>query len=381
LWLRRGAIALASALFLWTVSPDLARIGALLAFVLSGYLAAHLLAWRPKGWLLAAYLIALTAAFVILKRYAFLQLLPGDGWLTHALDLVGLSFIFFRQIHYVVDVCQGDIREIRLATYLCYQLNPFTLLAGPIHRYQRFNEDWAKLEPLPADAHETRMAFFRILVGFIKVAVLAEICLSLATNTPAGLMEWRRPLTFYLFPAYVFFNFAGYCDIVIAGASLFGIRLPENFMRPYLARNMIDYWTRWHRSLTFWIRDYVFSPLYMFLARRWPKLAPHLVFVCYFVALFLAGVWHGATWNFVVFGILNGIGVSAAKLWENIIVAARGRKGLRAYLDSTPILWVARVATFHFACVTMVFLTPESTEKLLGWSERLFEIAARLAGG
>jgi D-alanyl-lipoteichoic acid acyltransferase DltB (MBOAT superfamily) len=348
--------------------------------VLSGYLAARILAWRPSSGLLAAYLIALTVAFVVLKRYAFLDLLPGDGWLMHAIDLVGLSFIFFRQIHYVVDVAQGDIKDVRLLTYLCYQLNPFTLLAGPIHRYQRFNEDWQTLTPLPADAHETRMAFFRILIGYLKVAVVAEICLGLAMDAPDALDALRTPITFYFYPAYVFFNFAGYCDIVIAGATLFGIRLPENFMRPYLARNMIDYWTRWHRSLTFWIRDYVFTPLYMSVARPWPKLAPHLVFVCYFVALFLAGAWHGSTWNFLVFGVLNGIGVSAAKLWENVIVAYAGRKGLRAYVDSKPILWLARFGTFNFACLTMVFLPPDSTDRLIRLWDKLLDVATRLIG-
>jgi D-alanyl-lipoteichoic acid acyltransferase DltB (MBOAT superfamily) len=85
------------------------------------------------------------------------------------------------------------------------------------------------------------------------------------------------------------------------------------------------------------------------------------VFLCYFVALFLAGVWHGSTWNFVIFGLLNGIGVSAAKLWENGIIARWHRAGLRAYLASRPVLIAARVATLHFVCLTMFFLRPEST--------------------
>jgi D-alanyl-lipoteichoic acid acyltransferase DltB (MBOAT superfamily) len=331
--------------------------------------------------MLATYLTVLTVAFVILKRYAFLQLIGGDTLLTHTLDLVGLSFIFFRQIHYVVDVKQGEIRDLPLWGYLCYQLNPFTLLAGPIQRYQRFHEDWQVLKPLHSDAHELRMAFLRILVGIIKVAFIAEGCRHLVEHFPYELGIWEKLIKFYLWPAYVFFNFAGYCDVVIASASLFGIRVPENFDRPYLARNMIDFWTRWHRTLSFWIRDYIFTPMYLAVARSRPATATRLVFVFYFIALFLAGVWHGSTWNFVVFGLLNGIGVSAAKVFENWIIARHGRQGLRTYLASRPALAIARVCTFHFVCATQEFLRPESTSKLLELIREVGALLLRASGG
>ncbi len=382
LWLRRSFVTLCAALFLWLQSPDLVHILTLLAFVLSGYAAALWLAKRPSTALLAGYIVLLTTAFVILKRYDFLRLVGGDTLLAHGLDLIGLSFIFFRQIHYVVDVKQGEIKELTLWGYLGYQLNPFTLLAGPIQRYQRFHEDWQSLLPQHPDAHALRMTFLRILVGVIKVSFIADWCLQFATAPPeaAGPIG-QRLILFYFYPAYVYFNFAGYCDIVIAAASLVGIRVPENFDKPYLARNMIDFWTRWHRTLTFWIRDYIFTPLYMAIARRKADWAPHLVFVCYFVALFLAGVWHGATWNFVVFGVLNGVGVAAAKVWENIIVARSGRPGLRAYLANTPIRAIATIGTIHFVCLTQVFLRPGSEDNVVALWRLLQSWAGALTGG
>jgi alginate O-acetyltransferase complex protein AlgI len=363
-------LTLATALFVWVQAPDAVHVVTLLAFILSGYAAARLLAWRPSTTLLAIYIAALTIAFVVLKGYEFLRLFPGDTLTAMALDIVGLSFIFFRQIHFVVDVRQGDIRDFRLWTYLTYQLNPFTLLAGPIQRYQRFSEDWQSLEPLPKDNHEVRTALLRILLGVIKVAFIGDVCYWAFANLPdMGVLD--GVLRFYLFPAYVYFNFVGYCDIVIAGAALAGLRVPENFDRPYLARNMIDYWTRWHRTLSFWIRDYIFNPTYMAIARRKPTWAPQLAFACYFWALLLSGIWHGATWNFVIFGLLNGLGVSAAKLWENRIIARKGRKGLREYLASPAILWAARIATINFVCLTMHFLRPESTQELVQITQNL----------
>ncbi len=248
-------LSVATVLFLWVQQPEPVHLLTLMAFVLSGNVAGRLIALRPSSALLALYLAGLTAAFVVLKGYQFLRIFPGDTLASMALDLVGLSFVFFRQIHYVVDVRQGEIRDLDLWTYLVYQLNPFTLLAGPIQRYQDFHEDWQSLKPLPQDDHELRQAFLRILLGVVKVAFIGDYCYWAFTHVPP---EWGAAggvLQFYLFPAYVYFNFVGYCDIVIAGAALAGLRVPENFDRPYLARNMIDYWTRWHRSLSFWIRS------------------------------------------------------------------------------------------------------------------------------
>jgi D-alanyl-lipoteichoic acid acyltransferase DltB (MBOAT superfamily) len=107
--------------------------------------------------------------------------------------------------------------------------------------------------------------------------------------------------------------------------------------------------------LGFWIRDYVFTPIYKSIATHWPRRASSLAFLCYFVAFFLAGIWHGSTWNFVIYGLLNGAGVSAAKLWENHLIKRRGRPGLRAYMQSRPIHVAAVVGNFHYVCLTILF--------------------------
>src|SRR6185369_5069735 len=108
--------------------------------------------------------------------------------------------------------------------------------------------------------------------GIIKIVLLAAPCLAYYESISEAFLK-GDPLSptkaavkilvwLYLYPLYIYFNFSGYCDIVIAGASLFGITMPENFDSPFLARNLIDYWTRFHKTLGFWIRDYVFTPLF-----------------------------------------------------------------------------------------------------------------------
>ena len=136
----------------------------------------------------------------------------------------------------------------------------------------------------------------------------------------------------YAYMFFLYFNFSGYCDVVIAGAALVGLRLPENFNAPFLSRNILEYWTRWHITLGFWIRDYLFTPFYKAGVERFPQRTLAIAVIGYFFAFSLAGLWHGSTLNFLIYGLLNGAGLSAAKLWEYVIIKRSGRPGLRRYL-------------------------------------------------
>jgi D-alanyl-lipoteichoic acid acyltransferase DltB (MBOAT superfamily) len=208
----------------------------------------------------------------------------------------------------------------------------------------------------------------------VAIAAVCLTCHDLLANmlenrSVAATRGWSRNLfrslgLFYSYPLYVYFNFSGYCDIVIGAGSIVGLRLPENFNRPFLSRNLLEYWTRFHITLGLWIRDYVFIPLCKGLLERWPRRTMSIAVVSYFVAFFLAGLWHGSTWNFVVYGFLNGAGVAAAKLWESILVQWRGRSGLRAYLRSPAVRTVAVAITFHYVCFTLFFFPGNLGQRL-----------------
>jgi len=169
----------------------------------------------------------------------------------------------------------------------------------------------------------------------------------------------RFLVVLYSYPVFLYFNFSGYCDVVIAAAALLGVRMPENFDRPYLSRNVIDYWTRFHRSLGFWIRDYLFTPMYKAAASRWPWGAMWWVFPCYIVAFVLAGMWHGNGSHWAVFGLIHGCGVGIAKLWEMYLVKRLGRKGVKQYLASWPIRVPAIALTLTFISFAMLFFPVE----------------------
>ena len=242
---------------LWLVLPNLASLAALVIFLGSGYVMARVLQKWPSGWLLSSYLVLLVAAFLVLKQYAVLDwVLPHalmqspmrilgipirDGVLQHVVRITGLSYMLFRQIHVLVDAAQGQIEHISLWSYVNYQVNLFTILAGPIQRYQDFDEQWQTLQPVLADPHELLQNCLRLLLGVLKIALIAplfykgwdELQVAVVNHRVAGwkfLVEF--PVVFYFYPIYLYCNFAGYCDIVIAASRFFGMKLPENFNRP-----------------------------------------------------------------------------------------------------------------------------------------------------
>lgn len=366
---RQVVLAVCNAVFIWLLVPNAGSWAVLGLFLLSGYAAARLLQRWPSRALLLTYLVLLIFAFLIIKKYQFVTAFLPNSVSAHAWVIVGLSYMLFRQIQVLVDASQGQVDKLSLWSYANYQINLFALLSGPIQRYQDFQEQWEVLGPNLRTDYAVQTAYFRLLIGVIKMAVIATAFYSLYQQStdillhPVGDAAHQSRSAavggflgiFYLYPVYLYLNFSGYCDIVIAGASLIGIQLPENFDRPYVARNVIDYWTRWHRTLGFCIRDYLFLPLYKGVAQEWPKRADSLAFLCYFVAFFVIGIWHGPTTNFVIYGLLQAVGVSAAKLWEQYILRRRGRAGLKEYLQSRRIRALAIVGTLNFECFSLLF--------------------------
>jgi D-alanyl-lipoteichoic acid acyltransferase DltB (MBOAT superfamily) len=132
----------------------------------------------------------------------------------------------------------------------------------------------------------------------------------------------------------------------------------ENFDKPILARNLLDFWNRWHISLTLWIRDYVFTPLYKSAATHWRHLAVPLGYCTLFVALFLAGLWHGATWNFVLFGLMHGAGVVTVQIYGDRLKRRLGRQGVKRYLSNRAVRTAAVLVTVHYVCVSFLFFRP-----------------------
>src|SRR5208282_885749 len=199
--------------------------------------------------------------------------------------------------------------------------------------------------------------------GFFKVNVLAMIFDTIHVDALAELAQ-PVPIAVKLlaafklgvsYPFFLYCNFSGYIDIVIALARLMRVRLPENFDRPFSATSFLDFWNRWHITLSTWLKTYVYNPMLVALMRRFSSAAiqPLLGVFSFFVTFFLVGLWHGRTSEFILVGVCQGGGVSINKLWQLGLARTMGRKGYKA-LAATPVYAaLARGLTFSWFAFTL----------------------------
>src|SRR5580698_5411097 len=319
---RQVILAVASGLFLETQVPN-ERSAIFFACALLGtYAALRLVRATHHGAVVAASIGLVLLVFLYLKRYDFFSSwvpVPIDWDLeVHPIELVGLSYMLFKLIHMLVDEWQGQLAPFNLWSYLNYQLAFFTLTAGPIQRYNDFQRSWQAMDTVSTEPRDVLLFWCRILLGLLKIRVLGEWADS-AFKYAATPTE-HRGLTdvlvcFYVYPLYLYLNFSGYTDVMIGAGGLLGFKVPENFNYPFLARNVLDFWDRWHISLTHWIRDYVFMSSYKAAASNFPRAARYSGYFLLFMALFLAGVWHGTTEGFVALGVLNGLGAAVTRIY------------------------------------------------------------------
>lgn len=355
---RSTVLMLASLVFLGLLAPNPLLLLPLFGFLLLGYGGLVLLS-RAMSRLMVWSVLAVVLTYIWLKKYTFL---PEASFLHFPYFTLGLSYIFFRVLHLLIETGDGrEQRRVGFGAYLLYTLNFTTLVSGPIQRYDRFAEDQFAPEPIPLGAGVVGLQLERIVRGFFKVNVLALVLHAMQQDALAQMSE---PLPSKLIPAFrlailyplfLYANFSGYIDIVIALARLMRLRLPENFNRPFSASSFIDFWNRWHITLSTWLKTYVYNPLLLAFMRRVrsTRIQPFLGVVCFFVTFFLVGIWHGRTSEFAVFGVLQGGGVAINKLWQLSLTNMIGRKGYNTYAKHPVTIILARGLTFTWFAFTL----------------------------
>jgi D-alanyl-lipoteichoic acid acyltransferase DltB (MBOAT superfamily) len=360
--LRQVILACASVGFLIPLVPNVSSwewFGAMLG---GTYLTLVAVRARPRGAIVAIGIGLALALFLYLKQYRLVaDFIPfPNAWdiRLHPVEVVGLSYMIFKFIHMLIDQWQGQLVPFNLWRYLNYQLAFFTITAGPIQRYNDFVRYWEEMDLQPSETRESLLLWIRILTGMIKVGLLSAYVQSTYPSPLHAAFNVRQALlTFYAYPVYLYLNFSGYTDIVIGAAGLLGFRLPENFNRPWLSRNVLDFWDRWHITLTHWIRDYIFMASYKVAATNFPRGARYWSYALLFFALFVAGVWHGTTDGFVMFGVLNGLGAAATRAYGDVLRATLGRSGLHAYMKNRAVRLCAIVVTLHYVCLCQLFFS------------------------
>jgi alginate O-acetyltransferase complex protein AlgI len=278
----------------------------------------------------------------LLATLKTIPLLSGSRW--QWLLPLSLSFYCFQSLTYTIDLYLGEIRPTRnLITYLSGALFFPSMTAGPIPRMSNLLGQLAA--PFSLDAEDGARALLLIGIGLVKKLLIADY---LANNlvarvfdTPALYSSSEILIAVYAYALQLFFDFSGYTDIARGAALLLGIKLPENFKRPYLAVNIADFWRRWHITFSEWLRDYLFD--FFPKRRKFPVISYGYAFL---LTMMLGGLWHGISWCFLIWGALHGFALGVVFAWK------------RRRAAPSPRLWpklLGGLITFHFVCFTWIF--------------------------
>jgi alginate O-acetyltransferase complex protein AlgI len=285
----------------------------LLTLITVDYFAAIWIESRTGPQRHAALLLSLIANLGFLAYFKYtnflLSIIKPDAQPLDIILPLGISFHTFQSISYVIDVYRGKQTPIRSYTdYALFVAFFPQLVAGPIVRARNFFDDLFHWHP---PTHEEFQRGVTLAVfGLAKKLVCADQFAQVADQyfnspVPGVLPAVTGTLAFSL---QIFFDFSGYTDIAIGTALLFGFHFPENFRRPYLASSVTDFWRRWHISLSSWLRDYLYIPLG---GNRHGAL---LTYRNLLITMTLGGLWHGASWNFVIWGAYHGGMLSVERL-------------------------------------------------------------------
>lgn len=264
---------------------------------------------------------------------------------------LGLSFITFRSLSYVVDVYRGHLKPTgRYFDYLTFVAFFPTVIAGPIARAGELLPQFRARPVLTSE--QGAQAIFLIMIGLVKKIAIADFLgnnlVDRVFDQPQLYSSLETLAAIYAFALQIYCDFSGYSDIAIGSALLLGFKLPVNFDSPYRARDLREFWRRWHITLSTWLFDYVYVSLGGLRKRRF-NLYRNLV-----LTFLVGGLWHGAAWTFVIWGGLHGLGLS--------VNHARTQLGKRRRSKPKNTVWTRALGvflTFHFVCLTwVVFRAP-----------------------
>jgi alginate O-acetyltransferase complex protein AlgI len=257
--------------------------------------------------------------------------------LTHVILPLGISFITFQKIAFLVDVHAGRVRSFSFEDYCLFVLFFPQLIAGPIVHYREMMPQF-KSAPCRFDTENFAVGLTLLSFGLFKKVFLADHVSTVVTpiydqaaasGGTSLVLAWVAAIGFTL---QIYFDFSGYTDMALGAARFFGIRLPQNFDSPLKASSIIDFWLRWHMTLTRFLTAYVFNPLTLWmtrrrLAKRLPGLSGHnttigaFIYLLMFpllVTMFLSGLWHGAGYGFVIWGVIHGFYLTINHAWRAI---------------------------------------------------------------
>jgi D-alanyl-lipoteichoic acid acyltransferase DltB (MBOAT superfamily) len=274
---------------------------------------------------------------------------------------LGLSFHTFQSLSYIIEVFRGKQQaERHLGIYALYVLYYPQLVAGPIERPQNLLPQFHAFHPF--DHVNILNGTKRLGIGLFKKTVVADTIAPIVSLVYANPQGFDGPTLIFatiLFAFQLYCDFSGYSDIALGSSQVLGIRLMENFERPYFSKSIAEFWRRWHISLSSWLRDYVYFPIALYSK----KPTRTKLYVAIAVTFLLSGLWHGAAWNYVCMGALFGfyiIVAEATKHYRGVMLSLFGLTSRHVFVRTCNVF-----ITFFLVCIGWVFFRASSTENAL----------------
>lgn len=295
------------------------------------------------------------------------NLAAGSSPTLNILLPLGISFFTFEFIHYLVDIYRGAKPMTNFWWFALFAAFFPSQIAGPIKRFQDFQEQLDANHKF--DPQVFREGLGLIFIGLFKKMVLGDNLghvVAVGFNNPAQMGTLDAWMAAIGFTIQIYVDFSGYTDIGRGSAQLLGYKLPSNFNWPFLAANLTEFWRRWHISLSTWLRDYLFIPMGGSRVPNW-KLKRNL-----FITMALGGLWHGADWHYVIWGMFHGAGLVVTKDWTD-------------FVNRTPFLsrcrphalwhWAGVAFTFTFLIFACVLFRANDVPQALHVASRMFTVA------
>ena len=281
----------------------------LLAFIIYQYVLVFI-AQRMDSKRLKPLVILSILPLVVNKVFAITQL--------HLLSFIGISYMSFKTIQIMLEISDGLIKEkISVKDYLQFLLFFPTVSSGPIDRSRRFLKEINEVMPRKDYLELAGDGIYRIVLGLLYKVVLStyvyQMLLALSnTGTVVYSIKYM-----YLYTLYLFFDFAGYSLMAVGSSNILGIQTPMNFNKPFLSIDIKDFWTRWHITLSTWLRDFVFSRVLMQVIRKkWFKNRLHNAAYAYMVNMLVMGFWHGISVSYIAYGFYHGVLMSGFEIYQ-----------------------------------------------------------------
>jgi membrane protein involved in D-alanine export len=254
-----------------------------------------LLRWKTRTNFRLA--LAFTILPLALAKY-LPHLSPGSEF-----GYLGISYVTFRALDVIFSIHDGVLKTLSLSQYLAFLFFFPTVSSGPIDRFRRFAQDWQRRRTRAEFLDDLDTAIERLFRGFLYKFLIAALIRTYWVDR-IGHHGFGSTVSYmYGYSLYLFFDFAGYSAFAIGLSHLFGVRTPENFHLPFLARNIRDFWNRWHISLSFWFRDHVYMRFLLSAAKgKWFKNKHTASYLGLWLTFGLMGVWHGTEWHYLIYG-------------------------------------------------------------------------------